>query len=185
MSTTQTREAVSQWQIDPAHTQVQFEVKHMMFAKVRGRFEELEGTLALDLDDPEASSVEVVIAADSITTGQEERDEHLRSPDFLDAEDYPELKFRSTSVEGLGGDEFRVTGDLTIRGETREVELDVTRHGSGTDPWGNERIAFGATTKIDRRDFGLTWNQALETGGILVGQDVMISIEAQATEATD
>jgi len=185
MSDTQTAtRATTTWQIDPAHTSVEFTVKHMMFSKVRGRFEAVDGALRYDPDGNLADAgVEVTIDAASIDTGQEDRDQHLRSADFLDVEEYGELRFESTSVEARGDDEFSVTGDLTIRGVTREVELDAELSGIATDPWGNERIAFSATTTIDRRDFGLTWNQALETGGVLVGHEVKISIEVQATQA--
>ena len=173
--------APATWQIDPAHTQVEFEVKHMMFAKVRGRFSDVQGSLLLGGDDPETS---VVIRAESIGTGQADRDKHLRSPDFFDVEQFPELTFESRSVTRADRG-LVVAGDLTIRDVTREVRLDVVETGRGTDPWGNERIGFTASTTVDRRDFGLTWNQALETGGILVGNEVRISIEVQAVAAGD
>lgn len=175
------RTALSKWALDPAHTQVSFTVKHMMFAKVRGRFTELEGEVLLAEDSPEDSRVRAVIQARSIDTGNGERDEHLRSGDFLDVEQSPELSFESRSVERTD-DGFAVTGDLTIRDVTRAVELDVVETGRGEDPWGQQRVGFSATATIDRRDFGLTWNQALEAGGVLVGNDVKISIEAQAVE---
>lgn len=184
MSTTitaPTKSATSTWQIDPSHTQVEFEVTHMMFAKVRGRFLTAEGTLVLGPSDRIGESrVEVVIDSAGIDTGNADRDKHLRSADFFDAETYPELRFESRSVRAVGDGKLRVAGDLTIRGETRQVELDVTESGRGVDPWGGERVGFRASTTIDRRDYGLTWNQALETGGILVGNDVRISIEVQA-----
>jgi polyisoprenoid-binding protein YceI len=169
------------WTIDPAHTQVGFEVKHMMFAKVRGQFDAPEGEVHLGADGAiEESSVEVAIDAASIDTGVEDRDKHLRSADFLDVENYPKLHFVSREVRSGGGDQLALVGDLTIRGKTREVELEVESTGRGTDPWGNERAGFSASTTIDRRDFGLTWNQALEAGGVLVGHDVKIEIEIQA-----
>jgi len=174
----------TRWTIDPAHSSVEFAVKHMMFSTVRGRFTGVDGTIVLDPDAPERSSVEVEIDAASIDTGVEDRDGHLKSEDFLGVEEHPTITFRSGGVEGSfqePGDTFRVTGDLTIRGETREVTLDATYQGEGTDPWGAQRIGFGAETEIDRRDFGLTWNQALEAGGVLVGHTVMISLEIQAT----
>ncbi|MFO7894581.1 MAG: YceI family protein [Longimicrobiales bacterium] len=171
------------WNIDSAHSQVEFTVKHMMITKVRGRFADVAGTIELDRENPPESRVEVDIDAASIDTREEDRDAHLRSEDFLNAEEYPKLTFRSTRVEGLeleDGATFRVVGDLTIRGTTKEVELDAVFEGRGQDPWGNQRVAFSADTSIDRREFGLEWNQALETGGVLVGHEVKIHLEAQA-----
>ena len=177
---------VSTWQIDPAHSEIGFEVKHMMFATVRGRFRGVEGTLALGQGPNVARSrVTAVIESASIDTGHAQRDEHLRSPDFFDVERYPELRFESRSVRRGEGARFTVTGDLTIRGVTRPVSLDVTESGRGVDPWGNERVGFTATTTIDRRHFGLTWNQALEAGGILVGNEVRIKLEIQAIEGSE
>ncbi len=189
MSTTatQTRETTATtWSIDPTHSEIGFEIAHMMFAKVRGRFEEMEGTVRLGPDgSTEESSVEAVIQVSSISTGQAQRDEHLRSPDFFDAERFPTLTFRSTSVREVGDGELAVTGELAMHGVAKEVELAVTETGRGTDPWGNERIGFSASTVVDRRDFGLTWNQALETGGILVGTEVKIRLEIQAVRQAD
>ncbi len=179
--TTTTAATISTWTIDRAHTEVGFEVKHMMFAKVRGRFTDLEGTLRM-APLGEESTVSVVIRAASIDTGQAQRDEHLRSSDFFDVEKFPELTFDGTSVrrdkEGLV-----LVGDLKIRDIVRPVELEVEETGRGLDPWGKERIGFRASTSVDRNDFGLTWNQALETGGVLVGKEVKIVIELQAVEA--
>ncbi|MFP3947529.1 MAG: YceI family protein [Longimicrobiales bacterium] len=178
-----TPERAATWTIDPQHSQVAFEVKHMMFAKVRGRFESLEGAVELaPEDDIESSRIHAVIEAASISTGQNDRDEHLKSSDFFDVERFPELRFESKSVERTGENELLVVGDLTIRDVTREVELEVTELGSGTDPWGNQRIGYSASTTIDRRDYGLTWNQALEAGGVLVGNDITITLEIQAVE---
>ena len=185
MSTTTRPEqaTTTTWTIDPQHSQVEFEVDHMMFARVRGRFEELEGTISLaPEEDVENSRVEAVIDASSIDTGQEERDEHLRSADFLAVEAHPELRFESRDVRQEEDGSLTLTGDLTIRDVTREVELEVTRLGGGTDPWGNERIGFRGTTAIDRRDFGLTWNQALEAGGVLVGHEIRITLDIQAVQ---
>lgn len=171
------------WNMDATHSEVGFSVKHMMFTTVRGRFEDLEGTVTLDKENPQNSSVSVSIKAQSLDTGVADRDGHLRSGDFFDVETYPTLTFRSTGVEGSlsnPGDTFRVVGDLTIRGETREVALDATFEGTGADPWGGTRAGFSAATTIDRRDFGLTWNQALETGGVLVGHEVKITLNVQA-----
>jgi len=176
---------VSTWQIDPAHSEIGFEVKHMMFATVRGRFRVVEGTLVLgEGASGGRSRVAAVIETASIDTGHAQRDEHLRSPDFFDMGRYPTLTFESRSVRRGEGGKLTVAGDLTIRGVTRPVSLDVTESGRGVDPWGNERVGFTATTAIDRRDFGLTWNQALEAGGILVGNEVRIRLEIQAVEAS-
>jgi polyisoprenoid-binding protein YceI len=174
------------WNIDPTHTLVEFSAKHMMITSVKGRFGEVAGTVVIDEAHPERSSVAVEIRVASIDTRVEQRDAHLRSADFLDVESHPTLTFRSTRVEGAAaspGDSFRVVGDLTIRGTTREVTLDAVYEGRGRDPWGGERVSFSATSKIDRRDFGLTYNQVLETGGILVSNDIRLSFEVQAVKA--
>lgn len=171
------------WAIDPSHTLVQFSAKHMMLTTVRGNFSEVSGAIAIDGEDPKRSNVQVDIDAASIDTRVEGRDEHLRSGDFLDVENHPTIRFASRSVEAervTPGDEFRVVGDLTIRGVTREVVLDVLYEGRGRDPWGGERVSFSASTRIDRRDFGLTWNQALEAGGVLVSNEIRITLEVQA-----
>lgn len=182
MSTTITApKAVSTWTLDPAHTEVGFEVKHMMFATVRGRFTDVEGTLLIGSEDEE-STASVVIRATSIDTGQAQRDEHLRSPDFFDVERFPVLTFEGASLRSDDGP-LVLSGDLSIRDVVRRVDLDVEESGRGIDPWGNERVGFTATAEIDRRDYGLTWNQALETGGILVGSEVKIVIELQAVRA--
>lgn len=171
------------WTIDPAHSLVQFSAKHMMITSVKGDFQDVKGTITADEAHPDRSTVAVEIATASIDTRVQQRDDHLRSPDFLDAANFPTIRFRSRRVEGAhpkAGDEFRVIGDLTIRDVTREVTLDVVYEGQGADPWGGERVSFSATTRIDRRDFGLTWNQALETGGVLVGNVIRIDLEVQA-----
>ncbi len=173
------------WNIDPAHTEVGFSVKHMMMTTVRGRFGGVSGRIVLDEERPENSSVDVTIEASSISTGTPDRDTHLRSADFLDVATYPELKFRSRKVESTGEGSWRVTGDLTLHGTTKEVVLEALEEGRGQDPWGGTRTSFGATTKIDRRDYGLTWNAALETGGVLVGTEVKISLEVQAVLTDD
>ena len=176
------------WNLDATHTEVGFSVKHMMFTTVRGRFEALEGTLKLDPENPGNSEVNVSIDSASLDTGVADRDGHLRSEDFLDVENHPTVTFRSRKVEGAlsnPGDSFKVTGDLTIRGETREVMLDATFEGTGADPWGGTRAGFSAEASIDRRDFGLTWNQALETGGVLVGHEIKISLNVQAVLAQE
>lgn len=183
MSATMEPGTLTTWQIDPQHTQVEFEVKHMMFAKVRGRFESVEGTLEITPSDMSASRVEAVVEASSINTGQAQRDEHLRSADFFDVERFPELRFESRTVERREDGGLVLTGDLTIRGVKREVSFEVEESGRGSDPWGNERAGFRAEASIDRRDFGLEWNQVLETGGILVGNTVRIVLEVQAVRA--
>ncbi len=178
-SETATATGVTTWKLDPAHTLVEFSAKHMMITTVKGRFTDVEGTIHADEEDVSKSSVEARIKAASIDTRTQQRDDHLRSADFLDVEKYPDITFKSTGIEG-NKDEFRLIGDLTIRGTTRSVTLDASFEGRGKDPWGGERAGFSAHGKIDRRDFGLTWNQALETGGVLVGHDIKISIDAQA-----
>jgi polyisoprenoid-binding protein YceI len=174
------------WQIDPTHSSVELAVKHMMFTTVRGRFKDVKGTIELDEQNPADSTVNVEIAAASLDTGVADRDGHLRSGDFLDVENHPAVTFRSKRVEGAfgkEGDAFRITGDLTIRGTTKEVTLEGTYEGTGKDPWGGTRAGARATAKIDRRDWGLVWNQTLETGGILVSNDVRVELEVQAVQA--
>ncbi len=175
--------ALSTWNLDPAHSVVEFSAKHMMITTVKGRFADVKGTITVDARNPDQSRVEAEIGAASIDTRTDQRDQHLRSADFLDVEHYPTITFRSTKVEGAmarEGDAFTVTGELTIRGKTLPVKLDCVYDGRGKDPWGGERVAFSAKTRLDRRDFGLMWNQALETGGILVSNEVKIEIEVQA-----
>jgi polyisoprenoid-binding protein YceI len=170
------------WQIDPAHTTIEFAVKHMTFTTVRGRFKSFTGAIKVDEQNPNNSKVEVDIDAASIDTGVADRDAHLRSADFLDVENHPRIVFTSTSVEGAhahAGDSFRVVGQLTIRGKMLEVTLSASFEGVGKDPWGHERAGFNALTEIDRREWGLMWNQALETGGLLVANTLKIEIEAQ------
>ena len=166
------------WTIDPAHSTIEFVAKHMMITTVKGRFAEVAGTVVANEENLSESSVDVTLQTASIDTRSEQRDGHLRSADFLDVENYPEVTFRSTRVEGTKN-EFQLTGDLTIRGVMRPITLDVTFGGEGKDPWGGTRASFSAHGKFDRRDFGLTWNVALETGGILVSNEVKVNIEAQ------
>jgi len=168
------------WTIDPAHSNVEFGVKHMMFTTVKGRFSDVRGTITLDEQHVENSSVEVEIGVASIDTRDEKRDVHLRSADFFDVERFPTMTFKSTRVEPTSGGEARVTGDLTIHGVTREVVLNTTMTGRGTNPWGAEVAGFEATTRINRKDFGLEWNVALESGGFLVGDEIKISIDIEA-----
>ncbi len=169
------------WTIDPTHTVVGFMAKHLMVTKVRGSFKTFSGTITVG-DTPEASSVEVTIDAASIDTGTADRDNHLRTGDFLDAENFPTITFVSTSVRANGSD-YSVDGDLTIRDTTKPVTLEMSFDGTATDPWGNTKAAFTATTSINREDWGLTWNVPLETGGLLVSKDVKIEIEVQAAKA--
>jgi polyisoprenoid-binding protein YceI len=170
------------WNIDAAHSGIHFSIRHMV-SKVRGRFTKLTGTIDVDDDDLTRSSVEVTIDASSIDTGTPQRDAHLRSPDFFDVEKFPELRFRSTGIERLDDVRYRVVGELTIRDVTRAVVLDVEYGGRGKDPWGNERIGLVARTALDRKDFGLKWNQVLEVGGFLVGDRVDVELEVQAVRA--
>ena len=166
--------------IDTAHSRIGFVARHAMVTKVRGAFNDYEGTARIDGADPSKSSAEVTIQVASIDTRSAQRDEHLRTNDFLDAETYPELTFRSTRVVKHSGDEFVLAGDLSIRGVTKEVELQVEYAGVVTNPWGKQVIGFSASTELDREDFGMTWNAALETGGVLVGKKLKIEIEAEA-----
>jgi polyisoprenoid-binding protein YceI len=182
MSTTvATQGTKTTWQIDPSHTTIEFAAKHMMFTTVKGRFTGVEGLIVADEADPAASSVRVTIDAASLDSRDERRDGHLRSADFLDVENHPRITFTSTRVEPVAADRLKVHGDLTIRGITRPVILDTTYHGTGATPFGSTVAGFTAETQINRKDFGLTWNVALETGGVLVGETVKISLEVQAS----
>jgi polyisoprenoid-binding protein YceI len=174
--------APGDWNIDPAHSELAFIARYLMVTKVRGGFGEWEGTFHI-AEVPEESSVEVTIKAASIDTGTPDRDKHLRSPDFLDVERFPELTFKSTKVELTGGTGLKVTGDLTIRDVTKSVVLDTEFQGIAADPWGGTRAAFSATTEIDREEFGASWNVALEAGGWLVSKKVRLELEAQAIRA--
>jgi polyisoprenoid-binding protein YceI len=167
------------WVIDPSHSEVEFTVRHMMISKVRGRFRQFDGTIVI-AERPEDSRVEVVIEAASIDTRDATRDEHLRSADFLDVEHYPEIKFTSTSLRPGDIGHWDMTGDLTVRDVTRQVVLGVEFSGATVDPWGNLRSGFDASTRIDRDQFGITWNQALEAGGFLVGKEILVEIDVEA-----
>jgi polyisoprenoid-binding protein YceI len=173
----------SVWELDPAHSSVEFSVKHMMMTTVRGRFKNVTGTLTGNEDHPAGCCVEVEIDTASIDTGSSDRDTHLKSADFFDAEAHPKIIFRSTMLEGdpraSEGSRFRVFGDLTIRDTTMPIALDCMFEGRGNDPWGKERAGFSAYTEIDRRDWGLKWNQVIETGGVLVANKVRIEAEVQ------
>jgi len=170
------------WQIDSGHSGIHFSVRHMVVAKVRGKFARWNGGFVAEGGDLARAQVNVIIDASSVETGVEERDAHLKSADFLDITSFPEITFNSSSVEKQSDEKFRVTGDLTIRGVTREVVLEVEYAGRTKDPWGNERAGFTATTTIERKDFGLTWNQVLEAGGLVVGDRVSIELEVEAVQ---
>jgi len=171
------------WNIDGSHSTAEFSVRHLMITNVKGRFGTLAGTVEYDPEKPEASQIDVTIDATSIDTRDEKRDAHLRSPDFFDVEKFPNLTFKSTSVKKTD-DGFAATGDLTIHGVTKSVTLEVEGPSDQSkDPWGNTRIGASATAKINRKDFGLNWNAALEAGGVLVGEQVKISIEVSLVQA--
>ena len=169
------------WKIDPSHTIVEFSAKHLMITTVKGRITDIEGIIYTDEKDLKNSSVEATLKAVSLDTRTDQRDQHLRSADFLDVEKFPEIRFRSTRIQG-DKQSFKLTGDLTIRDVTKPITLDVEFEGETKDPWGGQRVGFSASGKIDRREFGLTWNQALETGGVVVGNDIKISLEVQAVK---
>jgi len=176
VTTTQTAKTYA---IDPSHTTAEFIVRHLMISKVRGRFTGITGTIDVPEGTNVPASVDVTIETASIDTREEQRDGHLKSADFFEAEKYPQITFKSTGVDG-SGDAFKVRGDLTIHGVTREVVLDTTFEGRTTDPYGNDRIGYEAHTKINRKDFGLGWNMALETGGVVVGDEVKIELNVEA-----
>ena len=176
-------QAQTVWQIDPTHSLVEFAVKHMMFATVKGRFTGFAGRIVTEGDDPTRGSVEVEIDSDTVDTRDEKRDQHLRAGDFFETETHPNITFRSTRVESVDGiSRFRVIGDLTIRGVTREVVLDATFNGRGTNPWGQEVAGYSVETEINRKDYGVEWNAALEGGGVLVGEKVKITLELEAAK---
>ncbi len=167
------------WKIDSAHSQIQFSVRHMMISKVRGEFADFGGSIDFDEENPEATTVHVEIDAASIDTGVEDRDNHLRSEDFLYVEEYPTITFESKRVEVTGDRSARLVGDLTIRGRSQEVALDVELQGIAKSPWGNYSAGFSASGSFNRKQWGLEWNQALETGGVLVGDKVNVEIEVE------
>jgi polyisoprenoid-binding protein YceI len=173
------------WEIDSSHSSLHFSVRHLVIAKVRGSFERWSGTVHVPDGDFSKATVDVTIDASSISTGVADRDGHLKSPDFFDATQFPELRFVGERVEPHSGNEIDVVGDLTIKGITREVVLRVEQNGQAKDPWGNLRAAFTAKAAIDRKDFGLTWNQVLETGGMVVGDRVEIEAEIQAVKQAE
>lgn len=170
----------STFDLDADHSELTFRVRHMMVSKVRGRFGDVTGSIAF-AEDPLESSVEIIIGVASVDTGAPDRDGHLRSPDFFDAETFPHIIFRSTRVGDLDGDSFLLEGDLTVRDVTRPVSFTATYNGMGTNPWGAVVVGFEGQIDLDREDFGLTWNQALDTGGVLVGKVATIDIAVEAT----
>jgi polyisoprenoid-binding protein YceI len=179
-TTTSAPGTVSTWKLDPAHSVAEFKVKHMMISHVKGNFTGLSGTQLLDETDYTHSKVEISIPVATVNTGDPQRDGHLKTAEFFDTEKYPTITFKSTNIDSKGGADYAVTGDLTIHGITKSVTLAVEEFSEPSkDPWGNHRIGLSATTKLNRRDFGLTWNSALEAGGVLVGEDVSISLEVQ------
>lgn len=174
---------LGKWNVDEAHSSIGFRVRHMVIARVSGVFKEWSADLQLDPDDLAASRVEVRVNTASIETREPNRDAHLRSADFFDSENYPEMVFESRRIQDLDGERLQIMGDLTIRDVTKEIELDARFNGRLTDPWGNDRMGFEAQGELDRKDFGLVWNATLETGGVLVGDMVELSIELEATKA--
>jgi polyisoprenoid-binding protein YceI len=176
--------ATETWEIDASHSSVGFSVRHMVVAKVHGVFKHWSGKLELDTNDLTRSRVEATIDTGSIDTRDEKRDGHLKSPDFLDAEKFPHMQFTSKRVDKTGPETFKVTGDLTLHGVTRELALDAEYGGRAKDPWGGERAGFTVRTKLDRKDFGLQWNVALETGGVLVADTIEITIEVEAKKTS-
>ena len=172
--------AAGTYTFDAAHSAVTFSVRHMMVAKVRGSFAPPTGTFTI-AEDPRQSSVEVEIDWSTVNTGDANRDGHLKSPDFFNVEKFPKITFRSTGVRHVKGDQWGIDGDLTVQDVTRPVTLDLEVNGAGRDPYGNVKVGFGATTKINREDFGLTYNAALETGGVMVGKDVTVEIDVEAS----
>lgn len=171
------------WKVDASHTSVGFSVKHMMVSKVRGRFTGVEGTIEGDPADLTNAQINFTIDASTIHTNSDDRDNHLRSADFFEVEKYPNITFKSTKIVKTDDDEYDIIGDMTIKDVTKEVTFEAEYNGSGKNPWGVDVVAFEADTKISRKDFGLTWNQALEAGGVLVGDEIKIDLEVQANPA--
>jgi polyisoprenoid-binding protein YceI len=172
------------YSIDVAHTRIGFTARHAMVTSVRGSFQDFEGSAHLDATDPTKSSAKLAIKVASITTGQEQRDAHLRSPDFFDVETYPEMTFVSTSAEQLDDDTYRLSGDLTVKDVTRPVSIDFTFNGTAKDPYGNLRAGFEGQASLNRKEWGLTWNAALETGGFLVSDKVKLEFDVSAVKLT-
>ncbi|MER7716262.1 YceI family protein [Streptomyces flaveolus] len=180
MTTTDLADLTGDYVFDPAHSRIGFVARHAMVTKVRGAFHQFEGSAHLDGAEPARSTAQVVIKTESIDTGVEQRDQHLRTNDFLDAPTYPDITFRSTSVEPRSDTEFRVTGDLTIKDITRPVSIDVEYTGRAVDPFGNQRVGLEGSVTISRKDFGVTWNAPLEGGGVLVGDKIVLELDVSA-----
>ncbi|HMC40739.1 MAG TPA: YceI family protein [Acidimicrobiales bacterium] len=171
------------YQVDPTHSRIGFVARHAMVTKVKGAFKEFVGTGYFDAEDPTRSTLELTITATSVDTGNADRDAHLRGNDFLDMDTYPQITFRSTAVEQVSADEYRVTGDLTIKGVTRPVTIPFEVAGPVQDPWGNQRIGLEGRAEINRKDWGVTWNVALEAGGILVSEKIVLEFDVSAVKA--
>lgn len=182
MSSTSIKTGTTTYAIDASHSQVGFSVKHMMFSTVRGNFRGFEGTIVVDSDNPANSIVNVTIDTSTITTGDEKRDEHLRSADFFDAEKYPTITFKSTSIDFKDAEDFTINGELTMHGVTNAVKIKAEQTGEGTNPWGVDVAGFEGNAKVNRKEFGLNWNAALEKGGVLVGDDIKISLELEVAK---
>jgi polyisoprenoid-binding protein YceI len=182
MTSTTTNTGTTTYVIDPSHSQVGFSVKHMMFSTVRGNFRGFEGTIVVDNDNPANSTVNVTIDASTVSTGDTKRDDHLRSADFFDVATYPNITFKSTSVDFKSADDFTINGELTMHGVTAPVEIKAEQTGEGTNPWGVDVAGFEGSTKVNRKDFGLNWNAALEKGGVLVGDDIKINLEIEVAK---
>jgi polyisoprenoid-binding protein YceI len=178
------RPAPGTWVIDPVHSEIEFQVRHLMISKVRGRFREFSGTLLID-EVLERSSFDVLIKAASIDTGDAQRDAHIKGPEFLDVERYPDIRVRSTAVRPTGGAKGQVVGEATLRGVTRPVVIDVEYTGAAVDPWGKERCGFVGRLSVNREDFGITWNQALETGGFMLGKEISFELDVQAVRPSE
>lgn len=174
---------MAKYVVDPAHSSVGFQAKHMMISKVKGHFDNFNSELDINPDDLSGGSIQFEVDIASINSNNEDRDNHLRSADFFDAETHPKMKFVATDIKKVDDDEYKITGDLSIRGVTKPVTFDAEYNGKGTNPWGVEVVAFEADGKINRKEFGLNWNSALETGGVLVGDDIKIHIEIEANPA--
>lgn len=185
MSDTSTTSLTGEYTLDPAHTRLGFVARHAMVTKVRGSFHELEGGGHLDQEDPSKSRVELTIKTDSIDTGNPDRDAHLRSNDFFDMEKYPEIKFVTTEVEKVDDENYKVTGDLTIKDVTKPVTVDFEFTGAAVDPFGNQRVGFEGRTTINRKDWGVNWNAALEAGGVLVSDKVTLELDISAIKSTE
>lgn len=185
MSTTAASTATGTYTIDPTHSRIGFVARHAMITKVRGSFNEFTGSGYFDAENPSASHLELTVEAASIDTRNADRDGHLRSNDFFDMDTYPQITFASTAVEAVGDETYRVTGDLTIKGVTKPVTVDLTYEGTATDPFGNQRLGLEGSVVVNRKDWGVTWNAPLEAGGVLVGEKVTLEFEVSAIKSTE